>query len=192
MDGLRTGFDILLIGEDPALSAALHDAGFVVQCVPEGADLYATCQQHEPAAILLRADSPSRDTLEHLANLSRKFPQPTLVLHNGEDAELGQLALKLGFSAYVTEGMSAAVIKALVEVSISQRQQVQTLRQELARSQRSLAQRKLVDAAKCALMERHSLTEKQAFERLRQGAMQARQNLLERAREVMQLEESGG
>ncbi|MGJ8669497.1 MAG: ANTAR domain-containing response regulator [Oceanococcus sp.] len=182
----RNTAKILLIGEDPVLQAALNDAGFAVVRVHEGTDLYQAAEQYRPVAVLLRADSPSRDTLEHLAMLSRKFPQPAVLLHKGDDAQLGEFALELGISAYVAEGMSAPVVRALVEVSISQRRQLEKLRLELSRSQQTLAKRKLVDAAKCALMERHAIRETEAYALLKSTAMRARQNLEDRAREILQ------
>ena len=63
---------ILLIGPDDGLRACLHAAGFEVLVIEADADLYATVDSLQPDAVLLGADSPSRDTLEHLATLSRQ------------------------------------------------------------------------------------------------------------------------
>ncbi len=181
----HAGTDILLIGSDETLVLALQDGGFRVTWVDEHEDLYAAVARLQPQAVLVQADSPTRDTLEHLASLSRRYPQPTLLLHDGQDAELTRRALKLGISAYVADGMSAGAVRALVEVSISHREQLESLRRELTRSQRSLAERKLIDAAKCVLMERQGVCEADAFRHLKSLAMNARISLSDAARNLL-------
>ncbi len=182
--------DILLIGHDPTLVLALQDAGFVVACVDEDADLYRAVGALQPTAILLHADSPSRDTLEHLASLSRRYPQPALLLHSGQDVEVARQALDLGISAYVSEGLSATAMRALIEVSLQHARQIQSLRKELARSQRSLAERKLIDAAKCQLMEVEGLNEGAAYQRLKTIAMNTRISIGAAARALLQGQDS--
>lgn len=177
--------DILLIGQNAQLHQALQDAGFSTVRLEDDSDLYAAVAHYAPGAILLHADAPSRDTLEHLAALNRRYPQPAVVLHDGSNAELTRQALQLGISAYVAEGLSAAAMKALIEISIEHARQLQTLRQELSRKQKSLAEKKLINAAKCRLMERHGLCEQAAFESLKTTAMNARISLPDAARRML-------
>ncbi|WP_163144628.1 response regulator, partial [Arhodomonas sp. KWT] len=55
-----------------ALEQALTDAGFeVVASVDERDDLYARMTELAPDAVIVDAELPSRDTLEHLAQLGR-------------------------------------------------------------------------------------------------------------------------
>ena len=187
---IHAGTDILLIGHDESLVLALQDGGFDVAWVGENEDLYAAVARLEPRAVLVHADSPTRDTLEHLASLSRRYPQPTVLLHSGHDADLTRNALQLGISAYVTEGLSPSAVRALIEVSINHQQQVETLRRELARSQKSLADRKLIGAAKCLLMERQGLSEAQAYRKLKTLAMNRRVPLSQAARDLLTEQET--
>ena len=180
---------VLLIGEGDALPTEFAQAGFDVITVPETADLYAAMAKHQPAAILLRSDSPSRDTLEHLAMLGRKNPQPALLLHAGSNPELGHQAMELGISAYVTEGLTAAAMKSLIEVSISHAQQVHALRRELARNQKTLADRKRVDMAKRVLWKEHGMNEEAAYKALKTMAMNNRCSIAEAAQRLLDSKE---
>ena len=181
----RSTAPILLIGDDDSLHMALEEAGFSVVSVAETEDLYSAVSRIQPSVVLVQEDSPTRDTLEHLALSSRRFPQPTLLLHDGQNAELTEQALKLGISPYVIEGMSATAMRALIDVSIGHQRQIEVLRQELSRSQKSLAERKVIDAAKCALMEREKASEAEAFRRLKTLAMNCRISLTEGARRIL-------
>lgn len=176
---------ILLIGHDNALHLALEEAGFRVEAAPESADLYALLAQRRPAAVLIRSDSPSRDTLEHLALLNRANPQPTLLLHSRPDAELSRAAIRAGISAYAVEDLSAGLLQTLIEVSIAQFEHTRDLKRELQRSQRSLAERKRIDRAKCRLMECEGLSEAEAYSRIKTTAMNQRLSVAEAAQKMI-------
>lgn len=64
--------------------------------------------------------------------------------------------------------------------------QIQALKRELAFAQKALTERRVVDRAKCHLMERHGLSEANAYARLREQAMQQRRELADVARELVQ------
>lgn len=176
---------VVLIGQDESLEPQLRAAGFEVIRIAEDGDMYAAVAEHEPQAVLLRSDSPSRDTLEHLASLGRRYPQPALLLHGADQPELSRQALNMGLSAYVTEGLNATMLKSLVEVSIQHARQVHALRRELARSQKSLAERKRIDQAKRVLWQRHGMNEDAAYKVLKRLAMNARCSIAEAATRVL-------
>lgn len=179
------GIDILMIGNDAELLMALQEAGFAVEAITETQDLYDSVARLRPAAVLLRTDSPTRDSLEHLASLGQRYPQPTLLFHDGQNESLTREAIELGICAYVAEGMSPTALRSLIEVASAHYSQLRALRKELTRSQQSLAERKRIDAAKCVLMERKGLSEAKAYQCLREQAMNARRSMDEMAREVL-------
>lgn len=176
---------ILLIGDAQPLMHGLIEAGYEVVSVPENCDLYVAVEQAEPLAVLLCSDSPSRDTLEHLALLSRKHPQPALLLHEADNPTLNRQALDMGISAYVSAGLSAAALKSLIDVSIRHAEQVYALRRELARKQQSLADRKVVDKAKKVLWKDHGMNEETAYKALKTMAMNSRYSIAEAARKLL-------
>lgn len=169
-----------------SLRAVVESAGFsVVDVVSEDSDLYAAIERLAPDAIIVGADSPSRDVLEDVATLGREFPKPMLMLSSREDRRLMAQASDAGIAAYVLEGLSPALVRSLVEVAVSQFRQVETLRRELAETREALADRQVIDRAKCLLMEHEGLGEQAAYKRLRQSAMDRALPLVEVARQVM-------
>lgn len=176
---------VLLIGPDPGLIHSLQDAGFQVVTVQETDDIYKAFAEHHPQAVLLGVGSPSRDTLEHLATLGRKYPQPALLLQGGHNPEASRQALELGISAYVTEGMTPAAMKSLIEVSISHARQVHSLRRELARNQKTLSERKRIDSAKRVLWKEHGMNEEAAYQALKTMAMNSRCSIAEAAQRLL-------
>jgi two-component system, response regulator / RNA-binding antiterminator len=176
---------VLMVGADARLRAALEAAGFAVAPAAETADLYEAIARHQPQAIVIAADSPSRDTLEHLALVNRRSPQPILLFHDGRDRELAMRALRLGVSAYVAAGLPPATVRSLVEVALMHAERTQSLRRELTRAQQSLTERRWVERAKCLLMESEGLGEAAAYARLRDQAMRDRVSVEQAARRLL-------
>ena len=79
------------------LAQALLAAGFeVAGIVAESDDVHGVVKSLKPDAILIDADSPSRDTLEGLAVLGKRFPRPILMLSESTDTDLVRDAARLG------------------------------------------------------------------------------------------------
>ena len=169
-----------------ALRAVISEAGFdVVAVVSEDADLYAAVDRLAPDAVIVGADSPSRDVLEDVATLGEHYPKPLLMLASRDDRHLMARASEAGISAYVMEGLSPALVRSLVDVAMRQWQQMESLKRELAETRETLADRQAINRAKCLLMERSALSEKQAYTRLRKTAMDHGLPLPEIARQLM-------
>ncbi len=181
---------VLLIGPEPGLIHSLEDAGFHVVTIQETDDIYKAFAEHHPQAVLLGVDSPSRDTLEHLATLGRKYPQPALLLQGGNNPEASRQALELGISAYVTAGMTSAAMKSMIEVSINHARQIHSLRRELARNQKTLSERKRIDSAKRVLWKQHGMNEEAAYKALKTMAMNSRCSIAEAAQRLLDSKEA--
>src|SRR5438094_216972 len=107
---------VLLVGGEAALARALASAGYAVTQAREGDDFYALVERDKPDAVVVAADSPSRDVLEHLALLNRKHPQPVLLFHDGSDDALVRRAMRAGVSAYVALDLPPPLLRSLIEV----------------------------------------------------------------------------
>ncbi|HVT34724.1 MAG TPA: ANTAR domain-containing protein [Nevskiaceae bacterium] len=179
------GPTVLLVNGDSALADALSAAGYAVSRAGEADDLYASVERHKPDAIVVAADSPSRDVLEHLAFINRKHPQPVLLFHDGSDDALVRRAMRAGVSAYVARDLPPLALRSLIEVSALHFEQTRSLRQALSRAEKLRAERKLVDAAKCRVMETLGLGEAAAYKHLQALAMNGRRSLAEVAHELL-------
>lgn len=187
---MDTDMRVLLVDRHSArlstLRAVIEQAGFeVVDVLDENADLYAAVDRLGPDAIVVGAESPSRDVLEDLATLGERYPKPLLMLSSRDDRQLMAQASEAGISAYVMEGLSPALVRSLVDVAMRQYRQMESLKRELAETRETLADRQAINRAKCLLMERSSISEKQAYTRLRKTAMDRGLPLPEIARQLM-------
>lgn len=181
---------ILVIDESRSraaeICAGLALAGHQVAAVLSSSlDLARQVETIQPDVILIETDSPSRDTLEHLATLNRDLPRPVIIFAQAGDAESIRRAMKAGVAAYVVDGLEAARLKPIVEVAVARFEEHQALRRELAAASKKLSERKLVERAKGLLMKSRGLDEETAYTSLRNLAMERGKSIGTVAREVV-------
>ncbi|MCK2041673.1 ANTAR domain-containing protein [Chromohalobacter salexigens] len=169
-----------------ALEHALRDAGFeVVTRADEHDDLYAIMTRVKPDAVIIDAALPSRDTLEHMGQLGRRFPKPMIMLAEEETPDLTREATSAGVSAYVVEDVQPALVRSMVNVAIASFEAHRALKGELTKTQTTLSQRRTIERAKSQLMEMHAFSEDAAYQWLRKRAMNRRLTIHEVAQAVL-------
>jgi response regulator NasT len=94
-----------------------------------------------------------------------------------------------GVSAYIVAGLQAERVKPVLDVALARFRREQKLLDELSDTRQKLAERKTVDRAKGLLMNRYSLTEEQAYQRLRTLAMNKNLKLAEVAQRLIDVED---
>ena len=110
-----------------AIALAGHQVAAVLSSALELSDQVLNTK---PDVIFIQADSPSRDTLEHLAIMNRDCPRPVLLFSQDADSEMIRRAVKAGVSSYVVDSVSPARLDAVVEVAIAQFEAFQHMRAE--------------------------------------------------------------
>lgn len=189
-DKVGSGLRVLLIDRSPGRAAilkqALKDAGYVVAAKLTGVvDLYNEVERIEPDVIIIDLESPDRDTLEQMREISRDRPKPVVMFADDDDSDTIRQAVKAGVSAYVVDGLAGKRVKPLMEVAIARFREYQALREELAEAKSTLAERKLVDKAKGLLMQRRGMSEDEAYKALRKMAMDSNKRIAEVAENIL-------
>lgn len=181
---------VMLIDDDRErivlLEEALKTAGHeVVARLRDTDNIIAAVDDIQPDIVLIDVDSPNRDTLESLGQISRDRPRPIVLFAQTSGSETIRRAMRAGVSAYVVDGLSAARLQPVIEVAIARFQESQGLKQELANTKLKLADRRDIERAKGLLMQRKGLDESAAHETLRKMAMDRNIRLGEVARSLI-------
>jgi len=180
---------VILVDDDRQgnrLHSALLEAGFdVTAVIHEADDLFAAVTETGPDAIIIGSDSPKRDTLEHLAGVSAKFPKPMLMLAEHADAFAVRAAARAGVSLYITDTLSPTTIGSLVDVTMAHFESNRELATQLAEARTALRERDLIDKAKRLLMRVENFDEQQAYSYLRRAAMDRGWRIAKLAEQVL-------
>ena len=185
---------ILIIDESQRravdICTGLIKAGHQVAAVlPSASDLVERIEEIRPDIILIETESPSRDTLEHLAVMSRDMPRPIVMFASDDSQTAIRSAIRAGVATYVVDGFDSDRLRSVIDVAVAQFDEQQELRQELADTHRKLSERKTIEKAKGILMKTRDIDEDAAYAALRKQAMERGKpiatiaaNLLESAR----------
>ena len=157
----------------------------IVAVLPADPFLPERLSQIAPDMIIVDAESQARDTLEHVVMATRDERRPIVLFTNDDDTSQVGAAIAAGVSAYVVAGLAPERIRPVLEVAMARFQHEESLRRELAEARTQLSERKTIDRAKGILMARHSLTEDQAYARLRKTAMDRGMKLAEVAQRIV-------
>ena len=143
----------------------------------------------QPDVVIVDSESPTRDTLEHLALLGSRNPRPVVVFSEDDADDPMRLALKAGVSAYVVAGLQPERLQPVLKVAIARYEQEADLRAQLLDANAQLSHRKTIERAKGLLMKSAGLDEDAAFARLRKLAMDKGLKLHEVAARVIEAHE---
>ncbi|MBC3882443.1 ANTAR domain-containing protein [Undibacterium sp. LX40W] len=168
------------------LRIGLLQAGYnVVASIPGDIYLVERLTQLQPDLIIIDAESDARDVLEDLVMVSRDAPRPiVLFTEEGTPSQL-EAAMSAGVSAYVVAGLQVERVKPVLEVAVARFNADQKLRTELSETKNKLAERKIIDRAKGILMEKHHLSENDAYQKLRKQAMEKNLKLVDLAQRIL-------
>lgn len=157
----------------------------VVATLPADPFLPERLSQIDPDMIIVDAESQARDTLEHVVMATRDERRPIVLFTNDADTSQVGAAIAAGVTAYVVAGLAPDRVRPVLDVAMARFQHEEALRRELAEARTQLSERKTIDRAKGILMARHTLTEDQAYARLRKTAMDRGMKLAEVAQRIV-------
>jgi response regulator NasT len=169
-----------------SLRIGLLEGGFnLVAVLPADAFLPERLRQLQPDMIIVDAESEARDALEHVVMATRDERRPIVMFTNDSDTTHVKDAVAAGVTAYIVAGLSTERIRPILEVALARFQHEQQLRDELAQARSDLQDRKVIDRAKSLLMQRLSISEPAAYEKLRKTAMDKNLKLADVAQRML-------
>jgi two-component system, response regulator / RNA-binding antiterminator len=157
----------------------------IVAVLPSDVFLPDRLAQISPDMIIVDAESEARDTLEHVVMATRDARRPIVLFTNDDDTTHVRDAIAAGVTAYVVAGLAAERVKPVLDVALARFQHEEELRRELTDARSQLSDRKTIDRAKGILMSRQSLSEEEAYARLRKTAMDKGLKLADVAQRIL-------
>ena len=168
------------------LRLMLEQVGYaVVAEVFEPRRIYDAVKTRSPDVIIIDTESPSRDTLEHVALLSETDPRPIVMFSSDAGSDTIREAVQAGVSAYIVDGLAAERVRPIIEVAIARFESYQAVKTELAQVKTKLSDRKLIDRAKGVLMKARGVGEHEAYAALRKMAMERNLTIGEVSRQLL-------
>nr|WP_157109587.1 response regulator [Rhodococcus sp. WMMA185] len=182
----------VVVAEDEALIRLdlvemLQDEGYEV--VGEAGDGQAAVDlavELKPDLVIMDVKMPRRDGIDAASEIAAKRIAPVVILTAFSQREVVERARDAGAMAYLVKPFSAADLIPAVELAASRFREVAALEREISDLSERLDTRKIIDRAKGVLMEKHSLTEPEAFRWIQRAAMDRRSTMKAVAQVVLE------
>lgn len=154
------------------IEEGLREAGDVrVTVLSDVNGLMRRVVEIDPDVVVIDLESPNRDMLEHMFQVSRAVKRPVAMFVDRTDQTAIEAAIEAGVAAYVVDGLKKERIRPVLDTAITRFKAFERLRRELEQAKGELSERKCIERAKGILMRTRGLTEEQAYALLRKTAM---------------------
>lgn len=185
---------IVLAHPDPGrraeLTETLESLGHeVIAATSTRSGLVGAGIAREADLIVTAAELVDGDGVDALLEIEKHAPLPAVVLARHEDMEEVEKALADHVMAYLAEPVTKDDLRPTVQLVRRRFEQFEDLRQEVDDLREALAARKLIEKAKGKLMERHELSEDDAYRRLQKMASSRRIKMIEVAKAILLAED---
>jgi AmiR/NasT family two-component response regulator len=185
----------ILIAEDNdlvslTLEEQLKGLGYdVIGIARTGTEAIDLAMRLVPDVILMDIRMPEIDGTEAALRINQQRSLPIIMLTAYTDKETVRRAEAAGVLGYLVKPISENDLPPAINIALARFRELQSLRSEVHNLQDSLEARKLIERAKGILMQRLAITEREAYERLRQRARDKRAKMKDIARAIIEAEE---
>lgn len=180
-----------VIAEDEQLTrtiirARLEKLGHtVVAEAADGLQAIEAARTHHPDVIIMDINMPNMDGIEAARTIMGEQPCAILFLSSFNEQELVEQAGETGALAYLIKPFRKEDLGPALEVSVRRYRQMQAQSKEIDDLKEALETRKLIERAKGILMDRHQMSEQEAFKRIHFQARNQNKKMREIAQSII-------
>jgi AmiR/NasT family two-component response regulator len=179
---------VLLADEDEGalrITASLvrdlgHEVSEMAIGVQQAAEVIARDDPDLSIVVVYESDHTALELIEEITEYARG---PVIAILEKEDPEFVGSAAERGIDAFAREGMAES-IQSAIEVAVRRHGERRRLAEQVQRLESALERRAVIERAKGILMERHSVSERDAFDRLRDHARSRNRTVVDVAASV--------
>jgi AmiR/NasT family two-component response regulator len=180
---------IMVVDDEPIirmdLREMLENEGYLVV-----AEAKNGAHRHKPDLVIMDVKMPVLNGIK-ASNIIRSFSDSSILLLTAySQKELVQDARKAGVTAYLVKPVSEDDLIPAVEIALSQKEKVVSLKKDIHDLKQKIEDRKAVEKAKGKLMSSLSLEEDAAYKWLQQVSMQRRMPLAKLAEQILSGEQA--
>ncbi|QMV43580.1 ANTAR domain-containing response regulator [Cohnella cholangitidis] len=183
---------IVLVDDDPIIRMdireMLEDQGYsVVGEAKNGEEAIELTIRLKPDLVIMDVKMPVMNGVK-AARIIRKLDDAAavLLLTAYSQKDYVRDACKAGVTAYLVKPVAEENLIPAVEIALSQKERLDSLRDELNQMKQSVEHRKAVEKAKGIVMQAYALNEEEAYRKMRGASMESRISLNKLAEHILE------
>ena len=139
-------------------------------------------------AVVVNITCPTSPVFKTLKSVATHSDIPVVVFTQSSTRSFTQEAANIGISAYIVDGFESGRIKHIMDLAKARLNELNAIKNELAKTRLSLEERKIIEKAKGILMRRRTIDEDAAFRMMRKMAMDKNQKMAEVAKNIVHVD----
>ncbi|MEN8179030.1 MAG: response regulator [Pseudomonadota bacterium] len=180
---------VLLVDDDrlilATLGEGLRQSGFDVTQADNGARAISLCKKFAPDLVILDMRMPGTDGVQVAHWLQLETTIPFIFLSAYDNDDVVEKAVNEGALGYLVKPIDVNQLLPAVRAALERGQEIRQLREKESHLNRALDSDRTTSTAVGIMMDRHRLSETQAFGMLRDRARSKRIKLTDVAEEVV-------
>ena len=180
-----------VIAEDEQLTrtiirARLEKLGhLVVAEAADGAQAIDAARTHKPDVVIMDIKMPVMDGIEAARVILSESPCAILFLSSFNEQELLEEATETGALAYLMKPFRKEDLAPALEIAVRRFREIRAQKREIDDLKETLETRKIIERAKGILMDRHRMSEEEAFKRIHFQARNQNKKMREIAQSIV-------
>lgn len=184
------GCKILVIDDEPItrmdIREMLQEEGYAVIAEGKnGEEAIELAHKWQPDLIVMDVKMPVMDGIKAAGIIRKTCDSAVLLLTAYSQKELVGNAKEAGVAAYLVKPVSEEDLIPAVEIALSQRCRVQSLKKDITDLKQKMEERKTIERAKGMIMKTHALSETEAYDWLRNNSMKLRIPMMKLASQIL-------
>lgn len=175
---------VLIVDDESLIRMDLRD--IIESCGHEvvaegtnGVEALALCKKHKPDIILMDVKMPELDGIEAARQIGFHHEAPVVLLTSYSQQDLIDKARDSGVYGYLIKPVREEQLVPTLEMALGRYKSDAQLREKMAELEKSLEDRKIIQKGTGILMELYSISEVEAYNRIRTLSMNKQISIIE-------------
>lgn len=175
---------VLIVDDESLIRMDLRD--IIESCGHEvvaegtnGVEALALCKKHKPDIILMDVKMPELDGIEAARQIGFHHEAPVVLLTSYSQQDLIDKARESGVYGYLIKPVREEQLVPTLEMALGRYKSDAQLREKMAELEQSLEDRKIIQKGTGILMELYSISEAEAYNRIRTLSMNKQISIIE-------------
>ena len=185
------GRKILLVDDDPLIRGdikdMLLDRGYnIVGEASDGFEAVEECKKHSPDLVILDIDMPILDGIKAGKIITKEnLAGGILLLTSFDGDEYIEKAKSIGAFGYIVKPPNEKSLIPSIEMCLSKVEEFEKMKKNLDKINSKLTERKIIEKAKGILINEYSISEDEAYSRIRKLSMDKRTTMVEISKTII-------
>ncbi len=181
---------VLICDDEPIIRMSLRnklkELGFdeIMEC-SDGENAVATALALLPDICILDIAMPKKDGVSAAQDIRKKLKIPIIFLTAAYDSDVVKKAKEAGIAAILTKPLREHDLWPAIELAFAHAEEVDDLKEQVEDLKETIESRKVIEKAKGILMQKHGLTEPEAFRKMQKLAMDKRKSMRQIAEAIL-------